>query len=194
MFDLSYSGTVLSLAWSLWMGWGIMVPIVLGTVVSFQLEGLGWKVDSNPASPVKEGRDQERHRSLSGVELRETFIRERAEKKKVMRTSGKKCRTVAENTAQIAMDADSFRAELLESPSPVLADFWARWGGRCRVVAPVIEELADNFEGGGNVRRMNVGHNVRGAGGYRVRSIPTLLQPAQGRDDMFSFMRAWSES
>ena len=72
-----------------------------------------------------------------------------------------------------ATEAD-FRAEVLESDTPVLVDFWAEWCGPCRLVAPVLEALAAEHGDKITIVQLNVDESPRTAAKYDVRSIPTL--------------------
>ncbi len=69
----------------------------------------------------------------------------------------------------------NFRNEVLESDRPVLVDFWAAWCGPCRAVGPLVEEIAEEYEGRAKVGKLNVDEHPGVAAKYGVRSIPTLL-------------------
>jgi thioredoxin 1 len=77
--------------------------------------------------------------------------------------------------ALVHITDDNFEKEVLESTEPVLIDFWAVWCGPCRMIAPVVEELASEYEGKAKIGKLDVDSNPMVASKYGIRSIPTLL-------------------
>jgi len=69
----------------------------------------------------------------------------------------------------------TFKEVVLDSADPVLVDFWAPWCGPCRMVAPVVGEIAEQFEGQVKVVKLNTDENPNIASQYGIRSIPTLM-------------------
>lgn len=68
-----------------------------------------------------------------------------------------------------------FEEQVLKSSVPVLVDFWAVWCGPCQMVAPIVDELANEYAGKVKVRKLNTDENPEVAGRYQVMSIPTIL-------------------
>ncbi len=69
----------------------------------------------------------------------------------------------------------TFEAEVLNSKVPVLVDFWAAWCAPCRMLAPVVEAIAEEYKGRARVLKLNVDENTLTAGKYNIKGIPTLL-------------------
>ncbi len=83
--------------------------------------------------------------------------------------------------AEIVLTKDSFKKEVLESEIPVLVDFWATWCGPCRMLAPIIEEIAKEYEGKIKVGKVNVDEENELAASYQIASIPTLILFKNGK-------------
>ncbi len=77
--------------------------------------------------------------------------------------------------ADLVITDQNFDQEVLKSQLPVLVDFWAPWCGPCKIVSPIVKELAKEYEGKLKVGEMNVDDNPMVAGNFGVMSIPTLM-------------------
>ena len=78
-------------------------------------------------------------------------------------------------SAPIVLTDENFSEEVLNSKLPVLVDFWAAWCGPCRMVAPIVEELATEYDGKAKVAKLDVDAAQKTAMEFEIRSIPTLL-------------------
>src|SRR5215467_3374991 len=75
----------------------------------------------------------------------------------------------------LVLTQENFSSEVLQSMTPVLVDFWAEWCGPCKMIAPILEELADEYEGRVKIAKINIDEQQQLAAEYGIRAIPTLL-------------------
>ncbi len=83
--------------------------------------------------------------------------------------------------AEVVITNDNFEKEVLNSEIPVLLDFWAVWCGPCQMIAPVIAEIAEEYEGKVKVGKVNVDEQPELAGTFGIKSIPTIVVMENGQ-------------
>jgi len=82
---------------------------------------------------------------------------------------------MARTAKYVTLDETNFESEVLQSDRPVLVDFWAEWCPPCRLVAPLVEELAEEYDGTAKIAKLDVDRVPAVAGRFGIQSIPTLL-------------------
>ena len=82
---------------------------------------------------------------------------------------------------ELTFTDDNFQKDVLESDVPVLVDFWATWCAPCRMIGPIVEELAAEYEGKAKVGKVNTEENATITGQYGIISIPTLILFKEGK-------------
>lgn len=81
----------------------------------------------------------------------------------------------------VVVDDSNFDQVVLKAETPVLVDFWAPWCRPCLMVAPILDELAQDYSGRVTIARMDVDQNPKTASSYRIMSIPTMLLFKEGK-------------
>jgi thioredoxin 1 len=81
----------------------------------------------------------------------------------------------------VDLTQDNFSAEVLKASTPVLVDFWAEWCGPCKMIGPILDELAEEYNGRVKIGKVNIDQYQSLAAEYSVRAIPTLLLFHQGQ-------------
>ena len=82
----------------------------------------------------------------------------------------------------VYLSDDSFESDVLQADGPVLVDYWAEWCGPCKMIAPILEEIADEYDGRLTVAKLNIDDNANTPPKYGIRGIPTLILFRDGQE------------
>jgi thioredoxin 1 len=86
---------------------------------------------------------------------------------------GQEAHSVSDNI--VYLTDESFQTEVLDSTEPVLVDYWAEWCGPCKMIAPILTEIADEYQGKVKIAKLNIDDNPQTPPRYGIRGIPTLM-------------------
>ena len=81
----------------------------------------------------------------------------------------------------ITLTQENFAKEVLQSSTPIVVDFWAEWCGPCKMIGPILDELAEEYNGRVKIGKVNIDEHQELAGQYGIQSIPTLLLFHEGQ-------------
>ena len=127
------------------------------------------------ASMIKSlfGKKEEAVEVASGVAIADVELVEPA---------GSKAELAGSKASPVHVSDETFEEMVLKAPVPALVDFWAPWCGPCRMVAPIVEDLAREYDGRAMIAKINTDENVQVAGQWGIMGIPTLILFKDGQE------------